>query len=287
MAYTEFHGPHSTSAGDDVWHTRPTMFGSGNLTANRDGSTINLHLYAEKSTLSGSTTSLCTSCRIVASNGWASDYYELTYGYDDPDGYIEIDTSCVSNDALTFFVHYYCCESGDPTEPECDSADGDQSDITMDGSVSVSSYTPWSDPTPGRNLKCSPTSVKPDTSVTLTWTAGVAGTGNSIGKYSISYNRYRNGSWSGRTTLNNNITGTTYTYNLNNLSLRPGDIIKFDVDTYINSSTTGHTSGWWYNNDTQNTGNISVYKDGIIYYKDLSGVSHECTMRLWKRCKWY
>ena len=57
MAYTEFHGPHSTSAGDDVWHTRPTMFGSGNLTANRDGSTINLHLYAEKSTLSGSTTS--------------------------------------------------------------------------------------------------------------------------------------------------------------------------------------------------------------------------------------
>lgn len=64
--------------------------------------------------------------------------------------------------------------------------------------------------------------------------------------------------------------------------MRPGDIIKFDVDTYINSYTAGHNSGWYYNNDTQNTGNINVYKDGHIYYKDSSGTVHEVTKLYYK-----
>lgn len=90
------------------------------------------------------------------------------------------------------------------------------------------------------------------------------------------------GSWSGRKALTSNTTSTSFNYNLNNLSLRPGDLIKFDIDTYINSSTAGHSSGWWYNDDTQNTGNKTVYKDGSIKYKDSSGTVHEVTKLYYK-----
>lgn len=147
------------------------------------------------------------------------------------------------------------------------------------GDVGIGAYNPWSDPTPGHNVRCSPNPVKPDSTVTITWTGGTAGTGNSIGYYSVNYNRYRNGSWSGRAALTSNTGATSFSYNLDNLNLRPGDIVKFDVDTYIYAAgDSGHSSGWWYGTDAQNTGNINVYKDGIIYYKDFSGTIHECTM---------
>ena len=86
------------------------------------------------------------------------------------------------------------------------------------------------------------------------------------------------GSWSNRAALTSNTTSTSFNYDLNNLNLRPGDLIKFDIDTWIVSDTSGYNSYWFYNNDTQNTGNKTVYKDGIIYYKDLNGTVHECTM---------
>lgn len=123
-------------------------------------------------------------------------YYQLSSNWDDS-GNVDTWTYYDTNDAVTFYVHYYCCDSGNYQEPYCTSKAGNQADITMKGSVSVGSYNPWSDPTPGRNPKCKinnveVSSVKPDSSITITWTAGKAGTGNSIGYYSVNYNRYRN-----------------------------------------------------------------------------------------------
>ena len=186
----EFYGP----KGSNRWHTRPTMYGEGTIDAGRDGnnpSQINLHLVAYMSTRSGSSPSSCTSCRILASDGWASSYYELTDNYA-REGSIDIYTSYTTNSAVTFYVHYYCCDGSSYDEPHCTSADGDQSDVEMAGTVSVGDYNPWTDPTPGRNVSCNPNPVKPDTTVTISWTAGIAGTGNSIGYYSVNYNRYRN-----------------------------------------------------------------------------------------------
>lgn len=185
-----FYGP----KGNNRWHTVPTMYGSGTITATRDSdnpSKINLHLTAELSTRSGSTPSSCTSCRIVASDGWTSKYYELTSGYSRT-GSIDKTTSYTTNNKVTFYVHYYCCDKSTYDDPHCTSTAGDQHDVTMTGSVTVGEYNPWTDPTPGRNVSCNPNPVKPDTTVTISWTAGIAGTGNSIGYYSVNYNRYRN-----------------------------------------------------------------------------------------------
>ena len=194
---------------------------------------------------------------------------------------------------LSFQVH---CAAGTGTGTSesgtCDQGYSYVNLINNNGSttlIKIAEYNPWSDPTPATNVKCKinnnvVSEVKPDSQVTITWTAGKAGTGNSIGYYSVNYNRYRNGSWSGRSALISDAGGTSYNYNLDNLPLRPGDIIRFDVDTYINvdSGVSGRTSGWWYGNDTQNSGNINVYKDGIIYYKTSNGEVKECTKVYYK-----
>lgn len=55
-----------------------------------------------------------------------------------------------------------------------------------------------------------------------------------------------------------------------------GDTLEFYVACY---SGEGYT-GWFNTTVASKNGNRSIvpYKDGIIYYKDLNGVVHECTM---------
>lgn len=166
----EFYGP----KGSNRWHTRPTMYGSGTITTWRDGTRIYLYLDAYMSTLSGSTPSSCTSCRITASNGWASDFFELTSGYA-REGHITVgdnDSNRVyydCNDALTFYVHYYCCDGTNYWSPHCTSTDGDQSDVTMSGTVSIDSYNPYIAPTGPTYCNLNTNSLKPDQYISVSW----------------------------------------------------------------------------------------------------------------------
>ena len=195
-----FYGP----KGSNRWHTVPTMYGSGTITATRDSSNpskINLHLTAKLSTRSGSTPSSCTSCRIVASDGWTSKYYELTSDYART-GSIDKTTSYTTNNKVTFYVHYYCCDKSTYNKPRCTSTDGDQHDVTMSGSVSVSAYNPETPATNARAGKIFSTnhtggsqggniSDKPDLEVWFSWTGATAGTPDSINgikQYNIDIN---------------------------------------------------------------------------------------------------
>ena len=75
MAY--FEGP----KGNKIWHKRPTMYGWGDVSTWRSGSTVYIRVQANLSTYSGSTASKVTSVRIIGSDGHASPFYQLSSNY--------------------------------------------------------------------------------------------------------------------------------------------------------------------------------------------------------------
>ena len=139
---------------------------------------------------------------------------------------------------------------------------------------------PWSDPINASNVRNSVTTLKPDGSMSVSWSAARAGTGNSITKYAVDMQRYRNGAWSSNVAINNSIgTGTTsLSFRPGDyINLRPGDQLRFSVNTYMTSSTSGYSSGWLGSIYASNN-NVSIYKDGIVYNIDANGTKRECTM---------
>jgi len=147
--------------------------------------------------------------------------------------------------------------------------------------VAVPEYDPtppWSDPTNLKGVTNSATTRKPDWDLKVSWTAAKAGTGNSISKYRVQMRRYR-GSWSSWTDVNTNVTGTSLTFNPGSImNLRPGDLIATRVAAYMTSNTSGHSSGWLGYVEAGNN-NVSIYKDGIVYYvSSAGGAKTECPM---------
>lgn len=144
--------------------------------------------------------------------------------------------------------------------------------------ISISAYNPWTDPTNLSGVTNSATTRKPDWDLKVSWNAAKAGTGNSISKYRVQMRRYR-GSWSSWTDVNTNVTGTSLTFNPGSIiNLRPGDLIATRVAVYVTSNTSGHDSGWLGYVEASNN-NVTIYKDGIVYYISSAGGSKtECTM---------
>lgn len=197
-------------------------------------------------------------------------------------GYIDKTDSYKTNSAVTYTVHYYCCDSGDPSVPHCTSAAGDQHDVGMSGSCSIGSYNPWSNPKQAVVARDLTSKIKPDGSLTVRWSKASSGSGNTVDYYSVNMQRYRNGAWSERKAVANNvaINTTSATYKPGDyINLRPGDKIRFDVNTYVTPVTNGGSAGWTEEAYGFNYSNeITIYQDGIIYYKDGSGAVHVCTM---------
>lgn len=165
----------------------------------------------------------------------------------------------------------------------CDNCTTDNNRDYTIANVAVPEYDPtppWSDPTNVSGVKNSVTSLKPDGSMSVSWTAAKAGTGNSITKYAVDMQRYRNGAWSSNIAINSSIgTGnTSLSFKPGDyVNLRPGDLIRLSVNAYMSSSTSGHSSGWLGSVYASNN-NVSIYKDGIVYCIDSNGTKREGTM---------
>lgn len=121
------------------------------------------------------------------------------------------------------------------------------------------------------SISASPTSIKPDGSFTLSWTAGSNG-GASIDKYNVDTRRYTGGAWSAWTNNGGNgLTSGSTTLNGRSLysTLMPGETIQCRVAV--------HNSVGWDPQDGRPTVSITAYKDGKIMVKDVNGTVREIT----------
>lgn len=153
--------------------------------------------------------------------------------------------------------------------------------------VEVPKYeNPWSNPTQAIVKTDLTGSIKPESNIEVRWSKASSGSGNTVNHYSVCLQRYRDGKWSDRIAVGDNIsidtTSATCTPG-NFINLRPGDKIRFDVNTYITPVTQGGSAGWsqevygfHYSNE------ISIYKDGCIYYKKSSSEKLEPVMAYYK-----
>ena len=140
---------------------------------------------------------------------------------------------------------------------------------TKNVKVTYSSYA--SVPGHVASISASPTSIKPDGSFTLSWTAGSNG-GASIDKYNVDTRRYTGGAWSAWTNNGGNgLTSGSTTLNGRSLysTLMPGETIQCRVAV--------HNSVGWDSQDGRPTISITAYKDGKIMVKDVNGTVREIT----------
>ena len=150
----------------------------------------------------------------------------------------------------------------------------------MVGSIYIDAYNPWTDPTNLTNFTANPDDkIKPEGSVTLSWTAAQSGTGNTIDKYQIGMSI--SGDWIYKEV--GNVTSVVIKPRdllQSDKDIKPGMIITFAVRAHYTSQTAGYNDGWlnWvYLVDSQgNTKNIRIYKDGIIYYQHPSQGKKDC-----------
>lgn len=142
--------------------------------------------------------------------------------------------------------------------------------------VEVPAYQSWTNPTGATNVKTNVSKVKPDGSLTVSWTAAKSGTGNTVQYYTVNYSI--NGG--ARTAYNSNVSinSTSLSINIANLGVKSGDNIVFDVDTWYSPTQSGGSGAW---TGYSSSSAVSVYKDGCIYYKDGS-TKRECTTIYYK-----
>ena len=296
MASTTFYGSetctywnpsiNSTSTIDKCWHSgdkrasgqysAPIMQGGGVLTATRNGSVVSGSVTDAWSTLlkkNGAYYNFPIYIVVYANGNWLAQL-DIAASSGGTFSGKSLSFSIDSASAVTISVAFVCGQTGGcqvETYP------------MTNASLYFEAYNPWKEPTNLSSVKVSPTSIKPDGSTKVSWTAAKAGTGNSITKYRVQIRRKRGTSWGSWTTLSSSITSTSYTVSLpiSGLNIRPGDTIGFRVAAYMTSNTSGYSSKWL--SDVGANSNVSIYKDGIVYYiaKD-GGAKTECTMAYYK-----
>ena len=143
--------------------------------------------------------------------------------------------------------------------------------------INVPEYQNWTAPTNVKNVKATPNKVKPDGTVTVTWTKPESGTNSPVTYCTVNY--AKNGG--NRTAYDSNVsvTTTSKTINIADLGVNPGDTLVFDVDTYCTNKDGQGTAGWL---GYVSSGTVTVYKDGCIYYKNSSGQKIECKKSYYK-----
>lgn len=158
---------------------------------------------------------------------------------------------------------------------------------TIYQNVEVPKYVnPWSNPTQAIVRTDLIGSIKPESSIEVRWSKAFSGSGNTVNHYSVCVQRYRNNKWSDRITVGDNIgidtTSAWYTPG-KFINLRSGDKIRFDVNTYITPVRQGGSAGWSQEVYGFNYSNeISIYKDGCIYYKNSGNEKLEPVMAYYK-----
>ena len=183
-------------------------------------------------------------------------------------------TNTGSTDTITVTAF---CSAGDCTHRYSDGVtwtNGERSAVKYN--VAVPAYQSWTNPTGATNVKTNISKVKPDGSLTVSWTAAKSGTGNTVKYYAVNYSI--NGG--ARTTYNSNVSinSTSLSINIANLGVKSGDKIVFDVDTWYSPTQSGGSGAW---TGYSSSPAVSVYKDGCIYYKDGS-TKRECTTIYYK-----
>lgn len=187
-------------------------------------------------------------------------------------------TSVKTNDAAIISVQYRCGQN-----PCKKTTYG-----LTNNSISFGSYNPDVPPKGPNYCKLSETTMKPDQSISVSWK------GESGGTYGINHFQMEISQWRGTTQIRSytRISGpiyykthgsnpctwtgtltslTNYDDNKDKIQIRPGDKIQFHVACYTKSGY----EGWFSTVDATSSGasdgakDVSIYKDGIIYYKDL------------------
>ena len=286
MAYFDYYGPEQYERSHvtyQIWHrgypaelyTRNTvMGGTGRLNVSRNGSTVSGYISSPYVFMVNSGWYNLPVTINVLANGVVVATHTETIDLDgagDSQYFNGGDNICSfsynDNSEITFRVEYLCGESGGCTQINYK---------PMAGSVTISSYNPWTDPTNLKNVSVTPASIKPEGNVTVSWTKAQAGTGNSISKYQV---QFKDSADSGWTNYSDNISSSTSSVTYQPLSYRakikPGETLSFRVRAYCSSSTSGHDSYWmgWVNAGST----VSVYKDGSIIYKNSGGGTNEVT----------
>ena len=218
-----------------VWHTGPTMTGSGTLTTwrNDDGHNPNIQIRFTASNWISSTDPKAhydagyISCIVVLERDWGNG----NWGGEEQVGYFDLTapfsrTAKSDTKEWTFYCEqkarfkvYFDCHQ---MNTSCTKG---YSHINMDiPYIEEGAYVvPWSNPSPASNVSVSASSVSPFQSLDVWWNVGASGTGNTLTQQTLNYKIYRNGAWTGRVAYNDNVPMSTNSIrvDLNRLGLKP------------------------------------------------------------------
>ena len=208
------------------------------------------------------------SFRLVDGNGYSS--------YDTVEtGSFSFDTTNTGSTA-TISLTAYCSEGCNHDYSDGISwRGGDRSSDSRE--VSVPAYQNWTAPTGASNVSASPSNIKPDGTVTVSWTAAHGGTNSPVTFYTLNYSKNETARVAYDSNVDINLTSKTV--NLSNIGVVPGDKLVFDIDTWC-TNIDGHGNGGWVG--PSYSGEVVVYKDGCIYYKNSSGQKIECNIAYYK-----
>lgn len=207
MASVNFSGPYTYGSTSGVWHTKATnvrgvvMSASGTLNATRNGSTI-----------TGSVTNAISK---LVNSGSSFGYYTWVYVYAHTSekswqvGRLQVEQylsgkgdywnksfnfSFETNSEVTLTVVYHCADSNNESGSCHQYYNGQNfAYVTMNGSITLESYNPYTPPTAPTYCVVNCTRVKPDGTLLVTWDGEDGGT-NQFSKFELQMNVWRNGS---------------------------------------------------------------------------------------------
>ena len=182
---------------------------------------------------------------------------------------------------LSFVVH--CAAGTGSGTSESGSCDQGYTYVTLiDASdrsetlVHINAYNPWTDPTNLSNVRVSPAQIKPEGSVTVSWTAGSGGSGNTVDKYEVQVRDSADGANTWYSCGETTGTSMDVTPLNKRAKIKPGETLYFRARGHCHSTTTGYDDYWMSWIDAGSS--VSVYKDGIIYYQQDGSTRKDCTM---------
>lgn len=246
------------------WHTGPTMFASGTIEGNRNGSTISGTVTASNwmPILDRYTQYDFSVTVVVKANGTqiASAISPVGGNWNN----IKVPYSIKTNSATSITVAYYCGQTGGCTKPTWPD---------MKGSLDFPSYNPWSPPDTSGFYGYAQSEgasqdkvVKPDGTIHC-WCGGLSG-GAGNGTYQ-SYSMYIDVARGNKLIVDNLSLGDGTDFRFkpwDKYQARPGDLIYVHAVGY-----TKNEGGGVYqliDRDVTRYSPITVYKDGAIYLKN-------------------